>query len=371
MLMKGGFFISFVCNRCGNRIMKFIGIKNNEQYCRKCIKFIGKEANKEYEIHGGDYHLNYNLTSNQQKASEFILNSIKNENDCAINAVCGAGKTEIIYACLKYCLDNHKKVGIAIPRKDVVIELYERIKTDFNCRVAIVHGGNTGELNGDIIIFTTHQAYRYNTYFDVLIIDEVDAFPYNSDESLQYMVKNSSKRFVYLSATMPDYIEKDNSILKFYLNRRYHNYDLPVPKCHVSLNMCFSLKKKLKKYKDKVVIVYFPTIKLQNKIAKKIKCDFLINSKKENRKELVKNIKKLKQGVVFSTTVLERGITVKDVQVIVYNSEHKLFTRDVLIQIAGRVGRNKDFYKGDIVFICNHINRQMKQAIKKIKRYNE
>ena len=132
----------------------------------------------------------------------------------------------------------------------------------------------------------------------------------------------------------------------------------------------YSLKKFLKKYKDKVVLVYFPTIKIQMKLSKKIKHNYLINSKSENRDELLNNIRKLHKGVVLTTTVLERGITIKDVQVIVYNAENKLFKSDTLIQIAGRVGRNKDYPKGDIIFLCKSKNKEMKRAKNIIKRTN-
>ena len=168
---------------------------------------MGKQADRNYSVNEGNYKLEYELTDNQKKASEFILNNIINNKDCAINAVCGAGKTEIIYSSLQYCLDNKLRVGIAIPRKDVVVELKERISKDFNVNVVGVYGGNNDVLEGDIIVFTIHQAFRYIGYFDVLIIDEVDAFPYKNNEVLKAIVGNCSKVFVYLSATMPKYIE--------------------------------------------------------------------------------------------------------------------------------------------------------------------
>ena len=318
----------------------------------------------------GDYILKYSLTSKQKEASEFIVNNIKEHKTCALNAVCGAGKTEIIYEGIKYCLNNKKKIGIAIPRKDVVIELKERISKDFNVSVVDVYGGNHNVLEGDVIVFTTHQAFRYLGYFDILIVDEVDAFPYNGNDVLKGIIKKCSNTLVYLSATMPKYIEKDKNIPKFYLNKRYHNYSLPVPKSVASFNMLITLKRYLKKFKEKVVIVYFPTIKIQNKLSKKIKHDYLINSKTDNRKEMLENIRKLEKGVVLSTTVLERGITIKDVQVIVYNSDNKLFTSDTLIQIAGRVGRNANYYKGEVIYICKNKNKVMKRAISKIKKCN-
>lgn len=314
--------------------------------------------------------MNYELTKEQVAASSFILNCIRNNWDCALNAVCGAGKTEIIYESIKYCLNNKKRIGIAIPRKDVVIELSLRLSKDFNVNVVSVYGGHNDILEGDIIVFTTHQAFRFIDYFDILIIDEIDAFPYNNNETLQGVIKKCSKLFVYLSATMPKYIINDKHIKQYYLNKRYHGFDVPVPICKVSFSMIRTLKKELKKYEDKLVLVYFPTIKLQSNISKKIKCDYLINSKIENREKVISEIRVLNKGVIFTTTVLERGITIKNVQVIVYNAEHKLFNQDVLIQIAGRVGRHKDYPKGNIIFICKEKNKQIKNCIKVIKRCN-
>ena len=360
-----------VCPICFNKDRSYFYYLNGKMYCRKCLIYNGKKAEENYNIKKGEYNLKYELTDEQKNASNFIVRNIKEGQSCAINAVCGAGKTEIIYELLKDCLQRNKKVGIAIPRKDVVIELKERISKDFNVSVIAVYGGNSEVLEGDIIIFTTHQSFRYINYFDILIIDEVDAFPYNNNNVLKEIIHKCSKLFVYLSATMPSYIVNDIHIKKYYLNKRYHGNDLPIPKCLVTSNMIFFLKRLLKKYKQKVVLVYFPTIKCQKKIARRIKCDYLVNSKIENREEMLSRIKSIKKGVVFTTTILERGITIKDVQVIVYNADNNLFNSDTLIQISGRVGRDEIYHQGDIMFICKRKSKDIKKTIKKIKECNE
>ena len=86
-----------VCPKCSNSDKNYFGNKNGKIYCRKCLTFIGKCADKEYKIKEGNYDLGYSLTSYQKAASEFILNNVKEGKNCALNAVCGAGKTEIIY----------------------------------------------------------------------------------------------------------------------------------------------------------------------------------------------------------------------------------------------------------------------------------
>ena len=110
---------------------------------------------------------------------------------------------------------------------------------------------------------------------------------------------------------------------------------------------------------------------MQLKISKKIKCDCLINSKTIDRELVLSNIKTMDKGVVFATTVLERGITIKNVQVVVYNADNVLFDKDALIQISGRVGRSKDFPSGEIFLICKIKNRSIKRAINTLKRCNE
>lgn len=363
--------MKFVCPRCLNNDRRYFAKINGKFYCRKCLCFVGRVADIGYLINKGAYSIGYSLTKEQTEASDFVFSNVMAGKNCALNAVCGAGKTEIIYKTIEYCLNNNLKIGVAIPRKDVVIELRERMAKDFNVNVIGVYGGCNEVLEADIVIFTTHQAYRYINYFDVLIVDEVDAFPYKGSDVLKNIISRCGRVFVYLSATMPEYIVNDKSINKFYLNKRYHGYKLPVPICKERIFMAKALKHLLVKYKNRVVLVYFPTIILQSKIAKKIKCDYLINSKVENRDVIVNKLRKMKNGVIFTTTVLERGITINGVQVVVYDAGNSLFDKSTLIQIAGRVGRSKECPGGDVIFLCKEKSKEIISAIKSLRRANE
>ena len=101
---------------------------------------------------------------------------------CYVFRVFGAGKTELVYKVIFYALSHKQTVAFAIPRRDVVIELFPRIKNAFpNSKVVTVYGGHTGSLTGDIVLLTTHQLYRYEKYFDLIIIDEIDAFPFKDN----------------------------------------------------------------------------------------------------------------------------------------------------------------------------------------------
>ena len=71
------------------------------------------------------------MTKTQQIASDQIYAYVSNNKSVIVNAVCGAGKTELVYKSIEYYLNLNKIVAFAIPRKDVVIEIYNRLKNDY------------------------------------------------------------------------------------------------------------------------------------------------------------------------------------------------------------------------------------------------
>ena len=74
---------------------------------------------------------------------------------------------------------------------------------------------------------------------------------------------------------------------------------------------------------------------------------------------------------LITTSILERGVTVKDLQVIVYHADHELYDEGTLIQISGRVGRKIDAYDGEVIFIASRKTKKMENAIRKIENANE
>ena len=203
---------TFRCPICGNSNPIYIGMRKGHPYCRKCITFKGQEAEGNYiQSENADYKLAYNLSNDQLKLSKQLLENYINGYDTLVHAVCGSGKTEIVLETIKYAIESGKKVGFAIPRKDVVRELTTRFKGIFkNNKVESVYGGHTSKIEGDLVCITTHQLFRYRHYFDLLIIDEVDAFPFNDNEVLESFLKNSVKgNMIMMSATPPQRVVDD------------------------------------------------------------------------------------------------------------------------------------------------------------------
>lgn len=355
------------CERCCNQIKETFFYFKGRYICRQCLKYKEKEKN-EYVKGDGNYFLNYELTSEQKKASAFLLEHIKTNKDCILEAVTGSGKTEITYESISYCVKNNLKIGFAIARRDVVIELFKRISKDFkNTTVALNCGGSKEIIDGDIVILTTHKLYDYKNYFDVIIIDEYDAFPFYKNKMLEEFLNNSLKGIkIIMSATIPFKSKIDT----FVLNKRYHGQKLDVPK--IKTFYTFKTIKKFIATHKGIILIYFPTIKLQEKIAKKFKCKYyLMNSKVKNRKEILARLNTEENAICLSTLVLERGVTFKNVHVIVYKANHELFKYENLVQICGRVGRKMDYPRGDILFLCDSKNKEIRKCIKKIKKCNE
>ena len=74
-------------------------------------------------------------------------------------------------------LRTGRKICFAIARRQVVLELAQRLSEIFpSADIVPVCQGHTDQLTADLIVCTTHQLYRYSGSFDILILDEPDAF---------------------------------------------------------------------------------------------------------------------------------------------------------------------------------------------------
>lgn len=364
------------CLVCGNEEESEFNIVNGKCQCRICLAYLYPNVTKSQNRNlNASYSLPYTLTQAQKCVSENLLNEIKKGNNVLVNAVCGAGKTEIIYDSIVWAINSNKKVGIAIPRKDVAEELYQRIAHDFkNISITRVYGGKTDILDANLIIFTTHQGCRYIGAFNLLFIDEVDAFPYANNRVLKQIIKRCCDgNFVYLSATK----NKIKGAKTLILNKRYHGKDIPVPKIVVSYQPKRQLIDLLKKLKShKVVLIFVPTkrhgTELFNFLSGIYEDNIIcINSTSRNREKINKEIKQNKYKFVITTTIYERGITIDDAQVIVYEANNRVFDQSTLLQIVGRVGRTKRNYDGNIYFLAKGQNIKFKKVINQIKKYNE
>ena len=369
------------CPRCHNKDITKLYELNGKYYCRDCIKFhrvfideTRKTDNQLYTPINVQYNLAFTLTSTQMNISHQLVENYKQRKNSLVLAVCGSGKTEIVFELIQYALNLGHHVCFCVPRKELVIELYERLVDAF-CFVDIglIYGGCQKNIDAQFIICTMHQLYRFENSrgFHLMIADEVDAFPFYGDRVLQELFERCCVGdWVKLSATFSlEDVKAGEELL--IMNRRYHGYDLPVPRLIIlpSFLQKYILVYLLKKMKKRT-IVYVPKIEMVNELTVFLNHLHIksrgVSSQHTNNQETVTALKKDKIQVIVSTTLLERGMTIEDVQVIVYCSQHPLFDRRTLIQIAGRVGRKVNHPTGKIYFLTSERTEGIKSCISSI-----
>lgn len=408
------------CQRCGNKKRSLLAnipcptCEKTHAYCRKCIE-MGRVTECEqlyywtgpkvaWPRHENPCTWDGSLTTEQRQAAERIITAAnRQEQELLVWAVAGAGKTEMLFPGITDALQRGKRICIATPRADVVRELLPRIKEAFS--TVSVQGLFSGSKDSDgtaqIIISTTHQLLRYQSAFELVIIDEIDAFPFHGDTSLPYAANRAKKpgnTTIYLTATP----RKNQRML---INRkklphvfvpiRFHRKPLPVPQ----FRMSFSLKKDLRnnlppqafikwmekrKNPERQLLLFVPTIALAENMREKLaellvkegmltKTSVLVSvhAQDPDRENKVQLFREKKIPMLITTTILERGVTFPSVDVVVFDAGHVVFDEAALVQISGRAGRSPEDPTGEVIFFHDGKTEAMVEAVEAIVSMNK
>jgi competence protein ComFA len=399
----------FICNRCENTSASQFVLYNCMKcrqvcaYCRMCIQMgristctvlVTWRTPSCYTVQNRFIECKWqgNLSPLQEAAAEHVVKSYYEGASHLVHAVCGAGKTEILFPLIQAVLTNHQRLCIASPRTDVVLELFPRIQQAFpTASIEHLYGGHSNyEKFPSIMLTTTHQLLRFKEAFDVMIIDEVDAFPYSVDTLLQKAVNKAKKKSApcyFITATpSPKLLQQYAKTPHYsYIPVRYHGQPVPVP----TITALFRYKnqfhkgkfpKKLKRWIDQKIeeetpfLLFFPTIALMKKAHNLLKNEYpsilAVYSSDAQRKEKVLMLRKKEIQGLFTTTILERGITIERLDVGVVGAEHEVFTSSALQQIAGRVGRSARYPNGEVLLFAHGVSLAMDGAISQIKKHN-
>ncbi|MFP3917219.1 DEAD/DEAH box helicase family protein [Lysinibacillus telephonicus] len=399
----------YKCNRCHNEqqneFVQYDCARCNKicVYCRHCINMERITSCTDLLLWNGPkpkvkktHELVWSgaFTDLQSTAAQQLIESLKENRNHLLHAVCGAGKTEILFPAVLYALKKGWRVCIATPRTDVVLELFPRFKKVFPKTILHALYGNAPSQPGypQLVIATTHQLFRFENAFDFVIVDEADAFPYTYDRALQKAVLKSKKvgaPIALVTATPSAKILAQMKREKWgysFISRRYHGHPLPVPRVEPlwSYNKIIQKGRIPKKLLDwtttrlenkEPFLIFFPTINLMEnaiplfqQLDKKI---LGVHAEDPERKGKVLKLRNEEIPGLLTTTILERGITIKNVQVAVVGAESKIFNSSALIQISGRVGRNVLFPSGEIVLFHHGITVEMDEARNEIIRFNK
>lgn len=396
-------FAEFPCSRCGE----------TDVYCRKCLQmgrvsgctpllsWSGAEPEKiklEWNegLSEGPSLLRWNgeLSEGQRVASQRVVEAVESSDELLVWAVCGAGKTEVLFAGINQALSTGKRVCVATPRTDVVLELTPRLRKVFpDVKVASLYGGSEDRHEyARLTIATTHQLLRFYRAFDVVIVDEVDAFPYSIDRALRHAVGQARKpggALLYLTATPSEKWQRECRLGKrnyVTIPARFHRRVLPVPR----FEWCGNWQKKLAKgalpavlikwiekrlASEKQTLLFAPKIASMEKILpilRKLHPQIeSVHAEDPDRQEKVMNFRSQKIPLLLTTTILERGVTFPDIDVAVLGAEDRIFTESALVQIAGRAGRSADYPNGEVTFFHYGLTENMIKARKQITMMNK
>lgn len=391
------------CNRCGQDQLSFTVCYSCEEpcaYCTSCIQMgRSKACSPLYYISDAcasrpskpKLLWNGQLTDAQREASNRARSLLtSHNNELLIWAVCGAGKTEVTFHTLEEALQQQQKVLFVTPRKDVVLELAPRFQAVFpEARVIALHGKSQEKWEeAHLTLSTTHQAMRFYQKFDLVIIDEVDAYPYHNNPMLYYAVNRAKKQnanLIYLSATPPDYLRRKPHIR---IPARYHRKPLAVPHFVLDSSLpkllnkdsIFPVMQQILRYieeKQRQAFFFVPFIEGVDKLVNQLtKNEFKLtvegtHSRDPQREEKVKRFRSGRTRILVTTTIMERGITVPKTDVIVIQADAPIFDEASLVQISGRAGRSIEDPVGHVIFMASHKTKEMVKAVKHIKEMNK
>ena len=390
------------CNRCGQVVNKEKQqLPIGAYYCRPCVR-LGRVRSDEklYYFPQAEFPKTNvlkwegRLTDYQDKVSQGLVEAVAKQKNSLVHAVTGAGKTEMIYQVVAQVINEGGAVCLASPRIDVCLELHRRLQEDFSCDISLLHGESEVYFRSPLVIATTHQLLKFYRAFDLLIVDEVDAFRYVDNPMLYHAVAQSVKEkstIIFLTATSTDELDKKVSkgeLNRLSLPRRFHGNPLIVPqKVWLENFQKYLNQKKLVPKLEQFVkkqrktgfplLIFASEIKRGQELAEVLQSYFssenvgFVASTTENRLDIVEKFRQKEITILVTTTILERGVTFPCVDVFVVEANHRLFSRSALVQIAGRVGRSMDRPTGELLFFHDGTNFAIERAIQEIKAMNQ
>lgn len=382
------------CQRCGQRCREKLA--DGRTYCATCLGLgrltesdqLWRFSGERPAIAAGTVTWSGQLTPAQQVASTAVTKAVLAGHDHLLWAVTGAGKTEMLFGVVSAVLNQGGRVAWATPRVDVVLELAPRLAAAFQTTtVAARYGGAPWPASyAPLVVTTTHQLLRYYHAFDLILLDELDAFPYRGAPFLAYGVAQARRGpVVAVSATPPaDWQRRlaQHQIEVSFLPRRFHGQPLPVPQV-----LHDPMTKGINRLSPRVVrqltalfvppqrlLLFVPDIGWLAPVAKQLATAgrrvATVSAQDPERQAKVQALRRHAVDCLITTTILERGVTIPHCAVAVLGADSGLFDAAALIQMAGRAGRDKASPADPVWWIARHYSLGMIKAQHEIKRMN-
>lgn len=392
------------CLRCGQVTWRQGWLPHHHAYCPRCLQ-LGRvstlaplytipEPNNFYPG-GGRCMWQGKLSPAQARLAEEIRQAVQQRRRFLVWAVTGAGKTEMLFPGLAAGLTVGWRIGVVTPRIDVCRELFPRLRAAFPAVTTILL---TGDEPGpyqytQLVIATTHQLLRFYQAFDLLVIDEVDAFPFITNKGLHYAASRAIKKdaaVLLLTATPSSRllrIVRRHHFQIGVLPARYHGFPLPEPglvrigrweRLIQRQMLPAKIQPALIKWQRQClpVLIFVPRIRWLKPVLRALQRQLpawrgtSVYAADPRRQEKVIAMRKRRVQYLVTTTILERGVTFPGVQIIILGADDPVFTVAALVQIAGRVGRSPGAPMGTALFGCTRITAVVRAACRQIHALN-
>ncbi|WP_196246216.1 helicase-related protein [Lacticaseibacillus zhaodongensis] len=383
----------YICARCGGVVpTSSQRLPSGVVYCGACIALgrissdmmLWQFPQPHYAPAALQMSWHGQLTPQQVSVADELIATYQTGGERLLWAVTGAGKTEMLFPLLEQALAAGTRVAIVSPRIDVILELAPRIAAAFaDVPLAVRYGGSGPQAVGQLLLATVHQLLRFKKTFGLIIVDEVDAFPYAADPVLERAVRSAScGARIFLTATPSASLlarSKRGQLAISYLPRRFHGFPLPLPQVIVDASVT-KLSARARGIISRVIrqcartLIFVPAVEqlrpLQLALAKLNITAETVYSAEPLRKERVQRLRQGEVNVLISTTILERGVTFPNCGVIVLQADAPLFATSALVQMAGRAGRAKEHPADPVYFLCRNYNLAIAGALRQIKQMN-
>lgn len=364
------------CMRCLSRdVRTFPCTHGTCRYCRNCL-YLGRVCQCDRLVdrpiapscETTHLVLPFELSRDQQRVSDQLERWWEGRNSGLVHAICGAGKTEMTFSVIARVVNANKRVLLVSPRRDVAIEWADRLERAFSVPIVRRYGGEETDRIGAITVATAPLLLDLRDVFDYVIVDESDAFPFAFNLALWRTIWRVGRGcFLFVTAT-PTWWQR--LFPTIHLSRRYHGFDLPMPRLvrqtdDAVLAFCRDASTPR--------LLFVPTKRHLESYRTLLEgagmtCR-VVSAETEERTDALEWLAR-ENGIVISTSIWERGMTVRAVRVAVLESEHVLFTTRGLIQMAGRAGRKPDAPTGDVAFFYQERTFRQDAALRAIKEAN-
>lgn len=335
----------------------------------------------------------HSLSPVQQRASRKLADFVVEDErrSFLVWAVCGAGKTELVFETIRQAILRRERILYAVPRREVVLEIGKRMEYAFSgVPISVLVGGEGRRIQPEaaLTVATTHQVLRFAQHFPLLILDEADAYPYEGCRMLRYGMERARSpggRLIYLTATPTRELRKgydEGRLVGVRIPARHHGYPLPVPefwaerleKPGINPSKRSSRLQEIildSITQDAPVMIFMPTVALGEQYVAYLQHLGDINGFKigwvhaghPQRDMTVSDFRQGKIRVLMTTTVMERGLNFPGVHVLVLHAERDdIFDVESLVQIAGRAGRYPSHPTGKVIFWGERVTPAMTEA---------